>query len=870
MATSNHRLESFLSLFRACQRRSQQSYTAHLSNVAINLMLAPAKQSRRTTTMFAMALMVLGIACGPIGATAEIDFTRDVQPLLTKHCLECHGATKRRGGFRVDSSRSVFGEADSGERPIVPGESADSELIRRIVSRDEGERMPPDGPRLSAQQLSTLVTWIDQGATWPSTADVIDEPGGEMQVTDSDRRHWAFRKLSQQAPPDAYAAHPIDRFVDARMQDSGIQRNGPASPHVLLRRLTFDVTGLPPQAGDVQKLASSDEAFDVTERIDQLLQSPAFGERWARIWLDVVRYADSRGYESDQDEPNAYQYRDFVIRAFNQDMPFDQFVRWQIAGDELAPDHPDAVTATGFLAVGPKNRAAPTAPDEVHLKIRADELDDIVATTGQAFLGLTVGCARCHDHKYDPIPTRDYYRMVSAFASIECQDSPPVRPIRELDVWTKRSKAKLYAEKLEAIDCTEDERKWLSEPQRNPAESKSAHRRYGKHLVFDDGEWRAWLGPEDRRVLDALEAAAEQVQSLRESWQAQPALYTVDRGRKPVPVRLLKRGDVGLPADQVSLGFLSVLMADKSAEQFHEECRRQVSGQTTAQRAALATWITDTNDGAGELLARVIVNRIWQGYFGKGLVGTPNDFGLQGEVPTHPRLLDWLASQLIKNDWQLKSIHRLILTSQTYQQASRFDAKRSAIDPANKLWWRKVPIRLNSEAIRDSILAVSGRLNQSMYGPGVRPFIPSGAIASRSGDKWPADVVEGPQQWRRSLYIFVKRSIRFPMMEAFDAPDPSASCGRRIPTTVPVQALTMMNNPNIRGAAVDFAATLRDQVGSNDEAAITLAYQTALARSPVRQEQQLASDFLAVGDPKTALADFCHALFLMNEFVYVD
>lgn len=495
-------------------------------------------------------------------------------------------------------------------------------------------------------------------------------------------------------------------------------------------------------------------------------------------------------------------------------------------------------------------------------------MDDLVSTTGQAFLGLTLGCARCHDHKFDPIPTRDYYRMVRAFANVKRWNTPPVEAIRERDIRVAISKRKLYEEKLAALDCTEDERKWLSVDGIMGNESRKAHEKYDPVLKFTDKEWRATLSPEDRKILARLESAVAKSKPGPD-WAAKPALFVKDISENPKPVPLLKRGDVSLPEGVVDLGFLSVLTGEKSAQQFLKEKQNDIPDGTTGQRAALAAWLTDTEAGAGHLLARVAVNRIWQGYFGRGLVRSANDFGLQGDSPTHPELLDWLAGELIRNDWKMKPVHRLILTSRTYQQSSAYDETRHAVDPTNELLWRREPKRLSAEAIRDAVLAVSGRLNSKPFGPGIRPFIPTDAIATRSGHKWPEDVEEGPEEWRRSVYIFAKRSVRFPMLENFDSPDPTMSCGRRIPTTVPIQSLSMLNNPFVRSSAQAFSKRVSASA-KTPEQQITEAYRTALGRAPVESELFRSLTFLENSESEKGLTDLCHTLFTLNEFIYIE
>ena len=798
------------------------------------------------------------------------DFVRNVQPILARHCSKCHGAEKQRGGFRLDHRQSAFSPADSGDAPIVAGRPNESELLKRIVSENDGEWMPPDGPRLSNLEIDTLTRWIVEGADWPESANTI-QTSAELTVTDEDRQFWSFQPLQATVAPNLdsnWVRNPIDAFVLRAIHDNGFRPQEPASSLSLQRRMYFDVIGLPPS--DAQVTATeTNEAFDADALAESLLESDHFGERWARHWLDVARYADSNGYENDLDRPHAYQYRDFVIRAFNDDLPFDEFARWQVAGDELAPDKPSAVAATGFLAAGPLNRSAATAPDEVLQGIRYDELDDIVSTTSQAFLGLTLGCARCHDHKFDAIPTRDYYAMVAAFATSTRQDSSLIRAERELDLWRKRSKHELLLDKIAASGCTDDEAKWLAAGPGNPAESKQAFKKYGEAIAFDDQQWRDWLTDKDRQHLRRLEAAANASEDESE-WARQPAVLVTDIGNAPVEVRLLKRGDVGLPTEVTPPGFFTVLTGRRSFADYHSMALTRIDGtKSSGNRSAFALWLTDAEDGAGALAARVIVNRIWHHYFGAGLVATPNDFGVQGSRPSHPEMLEWLAAELIRNDWKLKSIHRLILRSNTYRQSSQRN-ESSELDPTNRWLSFRKPMRLDSEATRDAILTVSGRLNRKLHGPAIRPFIPTSAMATRSRDKWPIDITEGPEHWRRSLYIFVKRSIRFPMMETFDAPDPTASCGRRVPTTVAVQALTLLNNPSIRGAARDFAASIHSRVEGDARTKVESAFRRSLGRPPTESETQRSVEFLATSEGDNPLADLCHALLMSNEFVYVD
>ncbi len=814
---------------------------------------------------FVGAMLLAGIGSLPAESPAS-------QKILQEHCVECHGPSKQRGGLRFDRRDGAFAESDSGEPAIVPGDATNSELLRLVESLDEGEQMPPEGPRLRMDDISTLRRWIVEGAVWPKQIEPTGASVSELLVTEKDRQFWSFRPLDATGPPEIrspWIRNPIDQFVLQKLREAGLKPNASSSNPVLLRRMHFDVIGLPPSERDVRRASVAGSSLDAKQIAASLLGNPHFGEHWARHWLDVARYADSAGYEGDADRNSAYQYRDFVIRAFNNDLPFDRFVRWQLAGDELAPENPNAIAATGFLVIGPEANYAPTAPVAMIAAARYDELNDIVATTSEAFLGLTLACARCHDHKYDPIPSADYYSMVTAFANTSRHDLPVCGPKLELEHWVRQSRQRLVNERIKALDCTSDERKWLAAGPRAPGESGAAFRKFGKRLEFTDREWRLWLSDDDRNRLSELTASAKGVSP--EGWVADNAFIALDRSAMPESIRLLRRGDVRLPGKAVDFGFLTVLTHDQSADEFLASVtmRRR---ETTGQRAALAQWITDTEQGAGDLVARVAVNRIWSHYFRRGLVTTPNDFGAQGQRPTHPGLLDWLASELIANDWRTKHIHRLILGSSTYQQSSEFSNAKHKLDPDNKLLWRRLPKRLDAEQIRDTVLATGQRLNSTMYGPGVRPFIPTSAMATRSPDKWPRDVSDGPAQWRRSIYVFVKRSVRFPMMEAFDSPDPTTSCGRRIPTTSPVQALALMNNPFVSEAAGGLAAHVRALHGdakASQQECVESMFLLAIGRHPTSSDLELAAEFLRQSTASDPLKSLAHSLFLLNEFVYL-
>jgi hypothetical protein len=709
-------------------------------------------------------------------------FEEHVRPLLAEHCYRCHSrqAKSVRGGLLLDSKE---GWAKGGENgpAVVPGDPDRSLLIRAV--RYQGDaKMPPKG-QLPDKQVDLLVRWVRMGAPDPRDGSAAVTTRKNLDV-EQGRSHWAFRPLSAAAPPpvadrDGWCRTPVDRFVLAGLEEKGLRPNPEADRRTLIRRASFDLLGLPPAPEEVDAFLRDPDPQAYEKLVDRLLASPHYGERWARHWMDVARFAESHGYEQDYDRPYAYHYRDFLIRALNDDMPYDQFVRWQVAGDELAPDEPLALMATGFLGGG----AFPTQLTEAEFEsARYDELDDMTSTTGLAFLGLSVGCARCHDHKFDPIPTQDYYRLAATFTT------------------TIRSE----------IDLT-------LTPGAKPA----------KVQVTGEGFPPTKHHADDRGF---------------------PHFYR--------ETYFLQRGDVGQKRGVATPGFLQVLTRDGRPESSWQAAPPAGWTRTSFRRAALANWLTDAEHGAGHLAARVMVNRLWQHHFGRGLVATPNDFGAQGEPPGHPELLDWLAGDLVRHGWRLKRQHRLILTSAAYRQGSDFDEGRARLDRENVSLWRWTPRRLEAEPIRDALLQAAGQLDTRMYGPG-------------SLD---------PNMRRRSVYFFIKRSQLIPMMMLFDWPEHLVSIGRRSTTTIAPQALLFLNSPQGRQYAEGFARRLE---GSPAEVAVDRGYRVALGRPPADREKTLALDFLArqgaayrrdgKPDPEhRALVDFCQALLSTNEFVYVD
>ena len=834
--------------------------------------------------VFSLAGLMCMVSDMPIGAFEDppsgIDYTSKIGPIFERACLKCHGPEKQRGGLRLDRRDSILAGGDSGQPAIVPGKVDESALLDRVSSAEEDQRMPPNGERLSVQEVASLRQWVKEGAPWPAAIQAGNNSTdrAEMVVTETDRDHWSFRPLLAVTVPDPVTrqnAYPIDDLLNVARRARKLTATTEADRTTLIRRLSFDLVGLPPPFEEVEAFVG-DISPDAYERVvDRLLASPHYGERWGRHWLDLARYADSDGYENDLDRKTAYHYRDFVIRALNDDMPFDQFVRWQIAGDEFDPNNPSAVAATGFCTSAPSQETTPSDTEENKAKIRYDELDNMLATTGSALLGLTVGCARCHDHKFDPIPTRDYYAMLSAFTTSKRENASLSKPRRDLERWLREQRRLHREDKMNELKLSDDEKFWLRQPEHFfvPIQIE-LYKKYGKTLDVTDDAFAAWLKPDQRTTWEGLKARV-----LEEKVADSRGIVLLDDSSTLRESFVLGRGSVSNKKAAVQLGFLQVLTRTANADDFVAKARSRIvpgEGQdlpalgTTYQRAALAEWLTDFDHGAGALLARVAVNRLWQHHFGEGLSRTPDDFGTTGEKPTHPELLDWLAGELIQGGWRLKPLHRRILLSAAYRQATTHDEAKAAIDPENRLIWHRRPLRLESEAIRDAMLAASGRLVPEVCGPSFRPPIPAEAIATRSKDAYPTDIRDGPDTWRRSVYAFIKRSVPNPFVEVFDAPESTATCGRRNTTAVPTQNLLLLNDPFVRARAHDFAERIAKESGDNLDRRIQRAYELALSRSPKDDERKSARAFLSENAGHELLADFCHVLFTLNEFIYVD
>ncbi len=1000
-----------------------------------------------------------------MAASLEL-FKGPVRSLLTQHCVKCHGGDETHGEFDLTTREGLLKGGEQGPAVVV-GKPAESLLVKLIRHEDE-PYMPEDGDRLPAEAVDQISAWIATGAAYDKP--LVDAAAEFIakQVSDSDRQFWSFQPLATPEVPSvkdaAWCRTTVDHFVLAKLEAAGLAPNAQAERRKLIRRAYLDLIGLPPTPEEVDAFVRDESTGAYDRLIDRLLASPHYGERWGRHWLDLARFAESHGYEQDYDRPSAYHYRDFVIRALNDDMPYDQFVRWQIAGDEFEPDNNLALMATGFLGAG--THATQITANQVE-KERYDELDDMAGTVGTAMLGLTIGCARCHDHKFDPIPQADYYRLLSTFtttvrseveldlhpevyerekAAYDQEHAPLVAAVAKFEgeqlparfaswldgdvksvmpTWLLLDLAEMKSEGGATFEKQEDASAVVSGknashdvytivvntkvrgiravrlealaheslPKNGPGRAENGNFALSDFQVWaapagtegpgapvklsnpkvtyeqdklpitatiDDNKTSAWavdgkIGqnhaasfaietPIDnpagtkltfvlkfenntghnlgrlRLALSTLTEAAKpqgdqapqaQVDAVNQALATPPAqrsaeqqaallawyrqhdpelqklIAAVDAHHRQEPkpqltkvmiaseglpaIRFhtqgadffektffLKRGDLNQKLGEAPQGFLQVLMREPEAESRWKEAPPE-GWRTSYRRRAMANWLTDAQQGAGPLLARVVVNRLWQHHLGRGLVATPSDFGASGDRPTHPELLDYLAGQLIAEGWRLKSLHKLIMTSAAYLQDGQVDDARAAVDPDNLLLWRHARQRLEAEAIRDSMLAVSGLLDETMYGPGTLD----------------------PAHNRRSIYFTVKRSNLIPSMMLFDAPDSLQGLGQRASTIVAPQALLMFNNQQVQRYARAFAGRLLAEPDVSLEGALNRGYLIALARPADDVELAESTDFVraatasyeAAGREEAreqAVADFCQVLFGLNEFIYID
>ena len=801
--------------------------------------------------------------------------------ILARRCSQCHGAAKM-AGLDLRTRAALLAGGKRGPA-IVPGHPEKS-LLYQAVSGVGDLRMPMNGDLLTPEEVATLERWIRDGAAW-----------GPAELGAGGQQWWSFTPPVKPEPP-VETGHPIDAFVNEGLKLKGLEPLPRADDRTLIRRAYFDLHGLPPNPNDVAALLEADSNDAWPKLIDTLLESEHYGERWGRHWLDVVRYADTGGFETDIYFPNAWRYRDYVIQSFNEDKPFDRFVREQIAGDELWPDdlelrggyqippekleHLEARIGTGLYTIGPVYHEAALDGRQY----RYEWLTDAVDTTGSAFLGLTLGCARCHDHKFDALAQTDYHRMMAIFAGSEPRDVPVTHKMSQLGYYSgfpRLLKVEEYQQAVKRIDESARARVQREIESRFPPEVLAAHkipkdqrsaaqRELAARLEFaltEAGLKENATGklahlpytPQERderdRLLYELGKAALKA-------RVTPSTATVlARAEVVYPVHMTSRGDFRATGEEVEAGFPAAI---PGGGKISSDPRLEGA---LGKRAALANWLAQREH---PLTARVIVNRVWQWHFGRGIVATPNDFGRQGDAPTHPELLDWLAVDFVENGWSMKRLHRMIMTSNAYQRASSPHEANSEIDAENRYLWRMNRRRLEAEVLRDSVLAVAGKLNLEMGG---RPVVPPLTEDEMRGlwarDQWPVSL-DPEQQNRRSVYLYVKRSFPLPMFTTFDAPDSSVSCARRDVTTVAPQSLALLNSTFMLEQAAAFAERLAAAEGDLDER-VRRAWRQALGREPSDDEHAKAME-LAASEPnqERALRQVALLVMNLNEFLYVD
>lgn len=747
-------------------------------------------------------------------------FEQHVRPLLVQHCFECHGQDKQKGDLRVDSIGALLAGGESGPA-IVVNQPEESLLIEAV--RYESYEMPPSG-KLSDQDISILEKWVEMGAPWPGQERVASKKHDGSKITEADRAFWSFQPLTDPVPPETqdhgWGRNEIDRFIWAKLVDNDLRPTDPAPRETLLRRLYFDLIGLPPTPQQVDEFLSDSSPQAYEKLVEKLLASPRYGERWGRFWLDLVRYAESDGFRKDDYRPDAWRYRDYVIESLNKDKPYDQFVREQIAGDEIAPHDPEALAATGFLRHGIYEYNQRDARTQWQ-----DMLNDITDTVGDTFLGMGMGCARCHDHKFDPILQKDYFRLQAFFANLAMPYEAPLATPEEiaehqsqLALWeAATSEIRKQLEPLEqpkldqlaseiVVMFPEDIQEMVAKPEHE----RTSYEKQICHLVelqvIDKQKTLATrFKGDEKKQWEALKKELAEFDHLKPK-PLPTGLIVSDYGTKAPPVFIPSKERLG----EIAPGFLTIF----DPRVAHIEPMAEPV-ESTGRRTTLANWLTGERH---PLTTRVIVNRIWKEHFGAGIVDSPSDFGHLGELPSHPQLLDWLATRFVENGWSLKWLHRQIVLSATYRQHSlRTDEHAEKIDPENRLLWRFNVRRLTAEQIRDAQLVAAGVLDERAGGPG--------ATASES--------------LRRSIFSKVLRNTRDPFLAAFDLPDRMNSSPSRNVTTSPSQSLLLINGDWTLKRAAELAKRVRGDGTLGIESQLREAFMITVGRVP--EEEELSS-----------------------------
>jgi len=910
-----------------------------------------------SSPIFVGAVNAIDIEELPPPAKHQINFKKEIWPVFQKHCVKCHGPKKQKSDYRIDVKELALEGGEMGQN-IIPGKSSESPLVHFMSGLDEETVMPPKDELLGDRTVGLIRAWIDQGAEWPDNV-------GAKAANPMD--HWAFKPVTCPNPPRP--GQPVDAFIVNRLSEKKLTLSQPASRETLIRRLYLVMHGLPPAPEEVKAFVNDKSPKAFNKLVEKVLASPRYGERWATHWLDLVRFGESHGFETNRERNHAWPYRDWVIRALNEDKPYNQFVREQLAGDALGEP-----IGTGFLVAGPHDIVKGQDPKLTRMQ-RANELDDIINATGTVFLGLTTGCARCHNHKFDPISQNDYYALKGIFEGVKHADSnlplssadqtkiaalqkrigklksqlakfivepaqgkrsavtakhnidsfPAVQARFVRFTITRSSRSQPCIDELEIFSGTENfalsskgaqassggdfkhplhKLAHINDGQYGNAKSwiaagntgwvqielpdsvhidriEWARDRQGK---YDDrvpvgyrievglkvGEWKTIASSEDRlpfkgsqpakmayafdklpeaeaergrRLLFEMESAEQRLKNLGSTTKAFVGTFS-----QPGPTRLLFRGDPESPREEVTPGALTKFVSLKIDAKTPEQKRR----------LALADWIvSDTNP----LARRVIVNRIWQHHFGSGLVDTPNDFGHNGVAPTHPDLLDWLASALVSDGWSLKKLHRRILLSRVWQQSSRPRAEALKVDATSRLLWRFPPRRLEAEAIRDAMLQASGVLDLKMGGPGYSGF----EVQMENVRHFFPKKNYGPTDWRRMIYMTKVRQEQESVFGAFDCPDASQGVPKRSRSTTPLQALNLLNSTFVNQQADLFAKRLEKEAGKDLAVHVKLSFKLCFNRPATTDEVRDASAFIKT----EGLKQFARAMLNANEFVFI-
>jgi len=792
---------------------------SHPSNMRLQSLLA---------ALFAFALFGPQVSLADEGS--EKLFHEQVAPILVKNCVECHNTNTRKGNLSLETMADALQGGDEGAA-VVPGKPDDSPLFQKVLvdkTTNQAE-MPKKKPALSDAEQELIKRWIAEGAEWPSQL-VLKEK------SKADASFWSFRPLASVTPPEVPSApatwqmHPIDRFVFAAMAAKGLAPSPAAEPRVLLRRMSYDLIGLPPTAAEIAEFESAyrqDSTKAVEIAVDRLLASPHYGEQWGRHWLDVIRFGESRGYERNEIITNLWPLRDYVINAFNQDKPMNQLMVEHLAGDVIANGDPNLEVASAFLVAGPYddvgNQDAVAAA-----QIRSDQMDEMVRATGEGFLGLTLGCARCHDHKFDPLKASDYYAMASAFAGVVHGD-------REVATAEQRE-----ARQVALAPLLDEQKKWQG--QKQSLEAKRA------------ADPNVPLTPDEEGQLKQADAELAAVNAKISQVPALPRVWAGTRRPANSPFHVFLGGNPQRKGDEVRPSGLSVFQDSLEGYQLPAEASE---GE---RRLALAKWITRDDH---PLTRRVLANRVWHYHFGTGIVDTPSDFGYMGGRPSHPELLDWLSAQLSQDGWKLKSLHKLIMTSQAYQQASTYREDAAKVDGDSRLLWRFPPRRLTSEEVRDTLLQVAGKLDLRMGGPGFRLY----EYQQDNVATYVPLNIHGPETYRRAVYHHNARASRVDLLTDFDGPDPAFAEPRRSSTTTPLQALTLLNHTFSLDMANFLAERVQKEPNSTEvNQQVERAFLLAFGRLPSAEEATGAQALVK----EHGLVILCRALLNSNELIVID